>query len=351
MCGIFGIVGSAPFTGRELGRMSQVLRHRGPDDEGFLIAGPESCIDLGGRDTPPSVLQPGPLRLPRSRLDGEATFRGGVALGHRRLSILDLSAHGHQPMWYRDRFALAFNGEVYDYLEIRGELQALGHRFETGTDTEVVLAAYAEWGIDCLARFNGMWGFALLDLERRRLVLARDRFGVKPVYYRVAGGRLAFASEVKAFTALDDWKPRANLGPLLDFLVWNVSDHGADTFFEGVRQLPAGHVLEIDVAPFLGNGCGRFEEEPRPRRWYRLPDAPAEPAVDGAERLGALLADAVRLRLRSDVPVGSCLSGGLDSSSIVCLMSGMLSGAGGGSRRSPPYRTSRPSTREGGRTR
>jgi asparagine synthase (glutamine-hydrolysing) len=309
--------------------MSRMLRHRGPDDEGFSLVGPDGTFDLGGRETPGGVLETGLPHLPAERLEDGRTFHGGVALGHRRLSILDLSVHGHQPMWYRDRFALVFNGEVYNFVELRRELEALGHRFETATDTEVVLAAHAEWGAACLHRFNGMWGLALLDRQERTLLLARDRFGVKPLYYRFAGGRLAFASEVKAFTALDDWKPGVNLPVLLDFLVWNVSDHRHETFFEGVRQLPGGHLLEIDVAPLLGGRPARLEEVPSPRRWYELPPPPTVPKVDGAVELRELLADAVRLRLRSDVPVGSCLSGGIDSSSIVGLMSRILAPSGG----------------------
>jgi asparagine synthase (glutamine-hydrolysing) len=325
MCGIVGIVGAGPVRARELVGMARLLHHRGPDDEGYLLAGHGWTRDLAGDDTPEAVIAAPGLHLPRARIGPDDELAAGVALGHRRLSILDLSPHGHQPMW-RGETAIAFNGEIYDYLELRDELRALGHHFHTGTDTEVVLAAYAQWGVDCLRRMNGMWGFALLDLARRRLLLARDRFGVKPLYYRFVGGRLALASEPKAFTALDDWAPHANVPRLLDFLVWGLSDHGEETMFEGVRQLPPGHVLEVDVS---GPLAGRpLDAVPEPRRWYALPPPPASPVVNGAEALRTLLDDAVRLRLRSDVPVGSCLSGGLDSSSIVCLMARRLAGGG-----------------------
>jgi asparagine synthase (glutamine-hydrolysing) len=328
MCGIFGIVGG-PLSAGELAAMSRLQRHRGPDDEGFLLIGPAGASFVAGEDTPEGVMGSEVPYAPRQRL-GQAQAEGvGVALGHRRLSILDLSAHGHQPMSYRDRWWIVFNGEIYNYLELREELAGLGHRFSTETDTEVVLAAYAEWGPKCLARFNGMWGLAILDLQRRTLFLARDRFGVKPLYLRSANGRLAFASEIKAFTGLSDWRPRANVPRLLDFLVWNVSDHGAETMFDGVEQLPAGHHLLLDVAPAMAGKA--VDTNGRPELWYRLPD-PAPPPADGAAALREALTDAVRLRLRADVTVGSCLSGGLDSSSIVCLMSRMLDGAGAAGR-------------------
>lgn len=330
MCGIFGILGCRPFSGAEIAKMGRLLRHRGPDDEGFVIADPSGLAFFGGADTPEPVLESRVPYAPRQRLNLERLFsQGGVALGHRRLSILDLSPQGHQPMVYRNRFWLVFNGEVYNYLELREELRALGHRFDTESDTEVVLAAYAEWGPDCLSRFNGMWGMAILDAERATLFLARDRFGVKPLYYRVAAGRFAFASEIKAFTALSDWSPRANLARLLDLLVWSVLDHGPETLFEGVHQVPAGHYLLLDVGAALRGGVELDAAGFTPRRWYELAVGRASPG-DHVAGLQHILKEAVRLRLRADVPVGSCLSGGLDSSSIVCLMSGLLARQGGG---------------------
>ncbi len=327
MCGIFGIVAGAPVSGNELTAMSRLQRHRGPDDEGFLAAGPDGVSWFGGDDTPEAVLASGVPYAPRARLDpGWQMARGGVVLGHRRLSILDLSPHGHQPMAYRGRLWMTFNGEVYNYVELRQELSSLGHRFSSDSDTEVVLAAYDHWGPACLSRFNGMWGLAILDLERKKLFIARDRFGVKPLYYRVASGRLAFASEIKAFTALSDWNARANLPRLLDYLVWNVSDHRSETMFEGVEQLLPGHYILLDVAPALEGRGG--PPEIHPVSWYRLPAIGGTGRTEGVAALREALTDAVRLRLRADVPVGSCLSGGLDSSSIVCLMGTMLSRAG-----------------------
>jgi asparagine synthase (glutamine-hydrolysing) len=329
MCGIFGIVSPRPISAGELAAMSRLLRHRGPDDEGFLAAGPEGVSWLGGDDTPGAVLDSGISHNPRTRLTAAALLgSAGVALGHRRLSIIDLSPHGHQPMAYRDRFWMVFNGEVYNYVELRVELEAKGHRFSSGGDSEVILAAYAEWGPACLSRFNGMWGLAILDLTEGTLFLARDRFGVKPLYYRLAGGRLTFASEIKAFTALDDWRPRANLPRLLDFLVWAVSDHTAETMFQGVLQLLPGHYLLLDVRRHLEGGAAVTEAALQSRRRYTVGPAPGMGQADAAAEIRRALTESVRLRLRADVPVGSCLSGGLDSSSIVCVMSDLLAGAG-----------------------
>jgi asparagine synthase (glutamine-hydrolysing) len=245
------------------------------------------------------------------------------------LAIVDLSANGHQPMSYRDRYWIIYNGEVYNHVELRVELTSLGHRFSSSSDTEVILAAYAEWGPDCLRRFNGMWGLAILDRPAGTLLLARDRFGIKPLYYRLGNGRFAFASEIKAFTALNDWDPKVNRSQLMDFLVWGVIDHTVETMFSGVQHLAAGHYLLLETAAYSRRPASGFSPaELKPTRWYNLPCATG-PAPDApADELRFLLQDAVRLRLRADVTVGSCLSGGLDSSAIVCLMSGLLAQAG-----------------------
>lgn len=326
MCGIFGLIQAQPFEAAELNGMSRLLRHRGPDDEGFALFGPQGLRLFGGVDTPTSSFDASVAHCPQQSLPatGPLGTTGGVALGHRRLSIIDLSSHGHQPMPARGRYWISYNGEVYNYLELRTELQALGYRFDSGSDTEVILAAYDRWGADCLARFNGMWGLAILDTLGKTLFLARDRFGVKPLYLWAHAGGLAFASEIKAFSALGGWRARADRERLLDFLVWNISDHTERTMFEGVQQLPAGHFVLLDVAAVLD---GKDQAVPKfePRRWYQLPAAGTSPDAATARRVfGELMDDAVRLRLRADVTVGSCLSGGLDSSTIVCLMGRQL---------------------------
>lgn len=326
MCGIFGLVQSRPFRVAELARMSRLLRHRGPDDEGFAVIR-EGLVELfGGPSTPPAPADQSVPYFPTRTLPADGTVgMGGVALGHRRLSILDLSPRGHQPMSYQDRYWIAYNGEVYNFVELRAELQAKGYRFLTNSDTEVILAAYDCWGTSLLEHLNGMWAMAIVDTVRRKLFLARDRYGVKPLYLRVGSDSLAFASEIKAFCALDSWRPCANRARLLDMLVWNVSDHSAETMFEDVVQLPAGHFIELDVFAAGGASHGYANLHRLRRRWYSLP--PASGVSEGpaaASELRELLSNSVKLRLRADVPVGSCLSGGLDSSSIVCLVADLL---------------------------
>lgn len=326
MCGIFGLIQAKPFSATELKGLSRLMRHRGPDDEGFMAWTQAGVQLFGGVDTPASTYDPSVAYCPLQALPEHGTVGvgGGLMMGHRRLAILDLSAHGHQPMSYRQRYWISYNGEVYNYIELRQELRGLGHQFETGSDTEVILAAYAQWGVDCLARFNGMWGLGILDLQTQTLFLARDRFGVKPLYWWQQDGRLAFASEIKAFSALEGWTAKSNRERLLDFLVWNISDHTADTMFAGVQQLQAGHYALIDLKPAVA-GAAMRDWELLPRRWYSLPKTKAAPeSLAAADEFRALLEDAVRLRLRADVTVGSCLSGGLDSSTIVCLMGRQL---------------------------
>ena len=225
-------------------------------------------------------------------------------------------------MSFRSRYWMSFNGEVYNYIELREELRGLGYEFRTDSDSEVILAAYDQWGEDCLTRFNGMWGLAIFDTPKRTLFLARDRFGVKPLYYIAGRKAFAFASEIKALVPLLDEGPRVNRPRLLDFLVWSISDHTEETMFESVNQLPPGHRLTIEIGSALDGEREITPADLKPVRWYSV--VPRAASGDAPAAVGAALDSAVRLRLRADVPVGSCLSGGIDSSSIVCVMSRVL---------------------------
>ena len=229
--------------------------------------------------------------------DGRGVFADdGVCLGHLRLAILDLSDAGLQPM-QDGELQLLHNGEIYNYLELRDELRAKGHAFSTGTDSEVILAAYREWGEECVERFNGMWAFVIWDAKRRRLFCSRDRLGVKPFYYRLDGDRFSFASE--------PWPLRrsgANLRAVRDYLAQGYLDENDATFFADVVRLPPAHSLT-----FGPEGL---------RRWRYWSLEPATPPGDPVAAVRETFLDAVRLQLRSDVPVGTCLSGGIDSSSI-----------------------------------
>jgi asparagine synthase (glutamine-hydrolysing) len=257
-------------------------------------------------------------RVMRQRLLPEAE----VMFGFRRLSIHDLSEAGHQPMGTPDgKLWIVFNGEVYNFVELRAELEQCGIQFKSRTDTEVILHAYAQWGPECLHRFNGMWGLAILDLRQSgapRLFLARDRCGVKPLFYTTDGaGGVAFASEMKSLLPLRDGKWKTNEVAAANFLAWGryPSARAGSTFLKDVHLLPPGCCAEW---------TGR---DLKVSRWWDLKadgDGSQLGEAEAIEKLRALFEDAVRLRLRADVPVGSCLSGGLDSSSIVGQVSKLL---------------------------
>jgi asparagine synthase (glutamine-hydrolysing) len=247
-----------------------------------------------------------------------------LVLGHRRLAIIDLSPAGHQPMASSDgRYWIVYNGEVYNYLELRSELESYGYTFRTNTDTEVILVAYQQWGIECLSRFNGMWAFALWDGHEQRLFLARDRFGVKPLYYVHEGGKFAFASEIKALVGRHGRPFEPEDGVIYRYLVGGLlpSPQAGETFFKGVQSLPPGHWLVVRPDGVVAK-----------QRYWTLPINPTgESSRDAAVVIGSyreLFIDAVRLRLRADVPVGTCLSGGVDSSSIVCVVNRLMAEGG-----------------------
>lgn len=320
MCGIAGIVdprGSVPPA--RLAAMARLMRHRGPDDEGIALFPDHGPPRLhGGPDTPEDVYG-APIAFAPSRTPVDAPggpWRAGLL--QRRLAIVDLSPTGHNPLCDPTRrWWITYNGEVYNFVELRAELEALGERFVGGSDTEVILAAYARWGEGCLARLNGMFGIAIWDARERTLFLARDRFGVKPVYFQFDGRTLAFASEPKALVLTQATRPVARPAAVRDLLALDWVDHSADTFFEGLRQLPAAHYLVYS------------ERGLRIHRWWALdPEARTSGTPEAlAQGYAERFTDAVRLRLRADVEVGACLSGGLDSSAVVTT-AGRLANAG-----------------------
>lgn len=240
---------------------------------------------------------------------------GRVGFGHRRLAIVDLSSAGHQPMSdVRGTLCIVFNGEIYNFQELRNELLSIGHNFVSGSDTEVVLAAYREWGTDCLARLNGMFAFALYDSEQQQLFLARDRAGEKPLFYTLAQGAIRFGSELKALFA-DSSLARRIDRQSLDCYLADGYVSGEQCILEGIRKLPPAHALVFEVS------SGRS----RVWRYWQVPQVSAakSPAafseVDLLDELDVLLADAVRRQLVADVPVGILLSGGVDSSLITAM--------------------------------
>jgi asparagine synthase (glutamine-hydrolysing) len=297
MCGIAGIVlpATGTITSAELTNVNRVIEHRGPDDHGFM----------GWRRGNPG----------KCTRDANEASGGQVGLIHRRLSILDLSPLGWQPMSSRDsRWTLVYNGEIYNYLELRAQLEVEGEVFVSHGDTEVLLAALIRWGEAALGRLIGMFAFALFDAQEGRLLLARDPFGIKPLFWARRHDGLAFASEMKGLLALDGISRDADLTQLYDFLQFGESDLDDRTFLKHVHQLLPGHLLRVRVGE-------RVEIDPPAPYWNLAVDEEVD--VSFGEAVTAVRSAFLRniaLHLRSDVPVGAALSGGIDSSAIVGSM-------------------------------
>jgi asparagine synthase (glutamine-hydrolysing) len=310
MCGIFGQVNPSRIDPVVVRRGLQKMRHRGPDDEGYVFANTNTCVarSYGGDDTDRGI------NLPHVSTAGHLTYN--LAFGFRRLSILDLSTAGHQPMASAcGKLWIVFNGEIYNYIELRDELIRLGHTFCSSSDTEVILTAYSQWGSDCLRRFVGMWAFAIVDLHRSVLLLARDPFGIKPLYYSWLNGTLSFSSEIKALLEVPGVRRRADAQAVSDYLHHGLTDHSERTLFSDVSNFPAGHYVELHLASLNG-------KRPSPAPYWALnAHRGADLSFDeAAKRLREMFLESVELHLRSDVPVGAALSGGIDSSSIVGAM-------------------------------
>ncbi len=326
MCGIAGFVSKhvEGLPNNALLQMIDIIHHRGPDDEGSIFISNENRVTItGGKDTPDQVWDTKTDYQPSVDARTLSHQRSLLALGHRRLSILDLSPGGHQPMSYSNgRYWIVFNGEIYNYQEIRHELAGFGHRFTTGSDTEMILAAYSEWGVNCFIRFVGMWAMAIYDHQKEELVLSRDRYGIKPLYYYFSPSTgLYFASEIKQFTVLSDWRARLNPERSYDQLIYSFTDHTDETMFHGVRQIPAGTYFRSSVRKVSGDLGGRIETH----KWYKPGRTLFRGSFDDAAiEFRSLFERAVREHLYADVPVGTALSGGLDSSSIVCEVNRIL---------------------------
>ncbi len=325
MCGISGIINDINKTCqvKDLLAMTDIISHRGPDGEGYLLFDEQHKAHvLGGKDTPAGAyLYDMPYRPSAAIQTYHEKFT--VALGHRRLSIIDLSPLGHVPMSYcNGRYWITFNGEIYNYQAIRKQLELLGHTFISHTDTEVILAAYSQWGESCLHHFHGMWAFAIYDTVTEEIFLARDRFGIKPLYYwAAAGGGFCFGSEIKQFTTLPGWKAILNKQKAYDFLVYNMADHTDETMFERVFQIPPGHFFKSKTDKIITGETGKIVHE----KWYK----PVYKGYNGtfedaAKDFKKHFKESVKEHLIADVPVGAALSGGLDSSAIVCEVNELL---------------------------
>jgi asparagine synthase (glutamine-hydrolysing) len=307
MCGIGGIynLNGQPVDQDLLRQMTDLIRHRGPDDAGYclLSTGTGKALPASGPDTIPELKG----LLPSLPIPMEAD----LAFGFRRLSILDLSPKGHQPMALADGSAwIVFNGEIYNYLELRAELENLGCRFDTQTDTEVILSAYRQWGTSCLNRFIGMWAFALYDLKEKVLFCARDRYGIKPFYYSLERESFCFGSELKQLLAGPGNK-ELNYPMLWRSMKINaLLAFGEETFWQNIKALRPGHFLIIKDKKLTLNCYDEWDINSFEHSRLSFKEA--------VEQYRAIFLDSVKLQMRSDVEVGSCLSGGMDSSAIVC---------------------------------
>jgi asparagine synthase (glutamine-hydrolysing) len=277
MCGISGIINKdgCKVDKHQLEKMNDKIIHRGPNSGGFY-------------------------------------FDNNVGFGHRRLSIVDLSDLGRQPMSFSNKYVITYNGEVYNYREIRAELILMGYSFKSGTDTEVILASFDLWGEKCLDKFNGMWAFAIHDIEKKKIFISRDRFGVKPIYFKEDVSNFYFGSEIKQL--LNDGDNELNEDVLLESMLTHFDNHTEHTYFKGIQSFPSSHYLWYDLVT----------NEKIFKKYYNLQinsqirKLPTSTLINDFKNL---FVDAIKLRLRSDVKVGTCLSGGLDSSSLSAIAS------------------------------
>jgi asparagine synthase (glutamine-hydrolysing) len=299
MCGITGASWTSqarPLDESTLRRMTDVLSHRGPDDSGYYVAG---------------IAQP----MSETKIIGRTA---GAALGFRRLSIIDV-AGGHQPLSNEDQTVwIVFNGEVYNYRELKPELESLGHRFQTLSDTECIVHAYEQWGRDCLEHFRGMFAFAIWDQRNQKLFLARDRMGQKPLVYRLADGCLTFASELKSLLQVPGAPRAIDPQAVADYVALQYVPH-PKSILRGYHKLPPAHWAEFNAA--TGDlVVQRYWQIPTETEHNNAQHTPASDPSELTRLLRETLTEAVRLRLRSDVPLGAFLSGGVDSTIITGLM-------------------------------
>lgn len=324
MCGIGAIIlknNNNNLKGRTFKKMLKTIEHRGPDDEGFLLFSNNNNLNhYAGNDTDLNVKNKLGLNLFENNQE-----LSKVNLGFRRLSIIDTSYLGHQPMSYKNgRYWIIFNGEIYNYIEIKKNLLEKGYEFKSNSDTEVIMAAYDFYGEDCFNTFNGMWSFIILDTHKNEIIAARDRFGIKPLYYYLDNNVLTFASEIKQFLEIDGLNIKPNATKIKEDLDFDTREYLKETSFTNVYRFPKAHFLKLQINKVDNIGDLTF------KKYYNLEfndqdeDFNEAKAKEYSEEYYRLLQDSVALRLRSDVPIGTCFSGGLDSSSVVYFMNKIL---------------------------
>ncbi|HET6243563.1 MAG: asparagine synthase (glutamine-hydrolyzing) [Bacteroidetes bacterium] len=324
MCGIAGIVNlnRSVNVSKSLKQMTSTIAHRGPDDEGFVFFSSNETSKAGSKNTPENIWATNLDYKPIEHIDN-VTREFSMGLGHRRLSILDLSPAGHQPMCINNESIwITYNGEIYNFIELRTSLEENGYTFHTNTDTEVILNAYKHWGYNCVDHFNGMWAFVIYDKAKDCLFGSRDRLGVKPLYYYLDQNAFVFASEQKALVSLPFVKTGINPAAVFDYFVLDEIEYEEEGFFKNIIELSASNSFTFDLKT----------AEIKKWSYYNLPSNTQHESYGEekmkvySEKLSQLLDQAISLRLRSDVPVGTCLSGGLDSSAITAIATKHLNG-------------------------
>ena len=311
MCGISGYyaIQTLKRGPHVIERMTQAIAHRGPDDEGLALINPNNgdVRNLLTKDSDPAVKG-------ADMSDSHADFAHQIALGHRRYSIIDLSPNGHQPFWSSDgNICVCFNGEIYNYVEIREELEKCGHKFRTTSDTEVLAEAFLEWGVEAFSRFVGFWALSLYDARKGRLLLARDRMGKASLFVSRLNGSLWWSSEIKGLVAgVGDGVLQVRDQAVADFLIYSFRDVREKTFYENVETFPKASYAWVSDDGSI-----------KPVQYWALPDERLSESEitpnEAGEELRSRIAEALRVRLRADVPVGFELSGGLDSSTLMAI--------------------------------
>ena len=307
MCGITGYINlKKKVNPKNIVKMNTIIKHRGPDDEGYLLINKDEVMHAYGEDTV-SI-----LKKQYSNIKNMPN-NYNIFLAHRRLSIIDLSEKGHQPMEdQKNNIYIIFNGEIYNYLEIREELQKIGYIFHTNSDTEVIIKAYKEWGEKCVDKFNGMWAFAIYDKANSSIFCSRDRFGIKPFYYYYDDEKIIFGSEIKQILEDETVKRVANDKAIFNYLFYGINDYNNETFFENIYALEPSFNMNIKI-DFTNQ---KFEI--KKYQYYSLKEETSRKTEeDATKEFKKEFERSIEYRLRSDIPVGSCLSGGLDSSSVV----------------------------------
>lgn len=307
MCGICGWLNlKRKLDSHIILKMNNIAKYRGPDDEGYISIAKGKRHSLSGMDSCKLIEYDSKIQEYVPEHNDDFLF-----LGHRRLSIIDLSPAGHQPMSDTSNcISITFNGEIYNYEELRAELKKKGHIFDTETDTEVILKSYVEWGEECVSHFNGMWGFAIWDEKNNKLFCSRDRLGAKPFYYSISDDEFIFSSEIKQLCQNPNIKRVLNESIAVTQIMWGISDFSEDTLIKDIKMLPGGYNIVIQ----LDDKCQKIKEINKYQYWDI--DVSRKDIVDD-NSIFEVLEDAIHLRTRSDAPIGVMLSGGLDSSCIV----------------------------------